>query len=92
MEGPSFCGQYVESVQNRGDWANRGLDVVDAVGLFVRPECCHQPPVFIESVVLRAPPHSTCSAQVYLQEGSSNSSSKYCTLRAKHAVSGSHRT
>jgi hypothetical protein len=92
MEGPSFCGLYVESVQNRGDWANLGLDVVDAVGLFAGPECCHQPPVFIEFVVLRALPHSACSAQVYLQEGSSNSSSKYCILRARHAVSRSRQT
>ena len=81
----------MESAQSKDDLANQSLDVVVAKVLFVEPECCHRPPIFIEWVVLRATLHSASSVQVYLKAAPSNSSSKHCVHRAVHALSGSRQ-
>ena len=91
IKGPSILGLNAQAVQARGDLGNRGLDVADSQGLFEGPEYSHQAPGFIEFVILRAQLHCVCSAQAYLQEGSSTSCSRYCVRCAEYAVSGSHR-
>lgn len=91
MEDRLLCVLYVESVRSIDDLANLGLDVAAARALFIEPECCHQPPIFIELVVLRASLHSTSSAQVSLQARSSNSGSTRCAHRAIYAASGSRQ-
>jgi hypothetical protein len=48
MEGHYSSGRHMESAQSKDDLANQSLDVVVAKVLFVEPECCHRPPIFIE--------------------------------------------
>ena len=91
MEGHYSSGRHMESAQSKDDLANQSLDVVEAKVLFVEPECCQQPPIFIESAVLRAKLHSASSVQVYLKAAPSNSSSKHYVHREAHALSRSRQ-